>query len=532
MTFSKKIFALFLSSFFILLFFNINIASAEVTCCGCQGSSRTFNPIIGSYTTGSTHTDFHCTEDTSESCEDVCERLDGGSGWRQIAGVRATGEVVTCCECEDDTRLCNAANRTCDTLCGDHGFEDGGTWKREPSTTSNNEEESSYEVELIPPTLNVDIPGTTNLFGGATIEGEEGKRYFFLPWIGQYAGALYRYILSVIGILAAVVIIFAGAMWMTAGGNAERIKRAQEYVFGAVVGLVIAFGSYLLLYTINPDLVKFGAMKLRIVERIDFEYDLSTTTGFTGGAFGSGMSGSWICRNRETREIPETPPTGECPVEFTVDPTMQDPNREERTRQFVDGIRGQLTGNTRDKVVQAAKAAVRCGVHFGSCGRGVGIINALAGVRETNIDDCLEDPRHDCSWGFPMNHISTSQRNEISLAHCYPATRRYPANTPPGCLTGTEAVTAAYQRLSRDYGSSWPDAWTDRLQPGDVIVVHNANSDRWGNHAAIFMGWEGNRAKVTEGGYGCFVKSGTICIKDDCNPPVPLIKTFRPVESE
>ena len=188
--------------------------------------------------------------------------------------VRATGEIVTCCECENEgSYVCNGANQTCDTLCSSHGgFTDGSLWRRYPETPATGEttKDEASKVELIPPNLNIDIPGAGNLFGGGGIVKEGEFRYFYLPYIGEYVSALYNYVLGIVGILAVVVIIFAGGIWLTAGGSPERIKTAQEYIFGAVTGVVLAFGSYLILYTINPDLVRFDAMKVKVIENIPF----------------------------------------------------------------------------------------------------------------------------------------------------------------------------------------------------------------------------------------------------------------------
>ncbi len=46
-------------------------------------------------------------------------------------------------------------------------------------------------------------------------------------------------VLSILAILVTILIIFAGFQWMTAGGNEEKIKKAQGALKNAVIGLVI-----------------------------------------------------------------------------------------------------------------------------------------------------------------------------------------------------------------------------------------------------------------------------------------------------
>src|SRR3989339_333179 len=269
----KKTFSIAIFSFIFFSSFLVNIANAEVTCCACTGHRISYSGERGGMrgTSGIDAVEFSCAEG-NPGCETICDR--DNAGWRALEE-HATGEVVTCCKCRDDTRVCANVNQTCssEALCGTTpGFMSGGMWKREPGGEINASAETTKDeaskVELIPPNLNIDIPGAGNLFGGGQIVTEGEERYFYLPYIGEYVSALYNYVLGIVGILAVVVIIFAGGIWLTAGGSPERIKTAQEYIFGAVTGVVLAFGSYLILYTINPDLVRFAAIKIKVVENM------------------------------------------------------------------------------------------------------------------------------------------------------------------------------------------------------------------------------------------------------------------------
>jgi|GEM_PF-1383417 len=92
-----------------------------------------------------------------------------------------------------------------------------------------------------------------------------------IPWIGEYIASIYVLAVSSAGILAAVVLMIAGYIWLTAGGNANQIGTAQKYASGAVVGFVLMLGSYVVLYTINPKLVTFNALHIPIVKKIDLD---------------------------------------------------------------------------------------------------------------------------------------------------------------------------------------------------------------------------------------------------------------------
>jgi uncharacterized BrkB/YihY/UPF0761 family membrane protein len=47
-----------------------------------------------------------------------------------------------------------------------------------------------------------------------------------------------------LGIITVVLIIAAGFMWMFAAGEEEKIKKAQDILKGAILGLVIIMASY------------------------------------------------------------------------------------------------------------------------------------------------------------------------------------------------------------------------------------------------------------------------------------------------
>ena len=57
------------------------------------------------------------------------------------------------------------------------------------------------------------------------------------------------------GILAFAMIVFAGFQYLTSGGNTAQQKDAQERIMNAIIGLVLLFAFYIILYTINPNIL-------------------------------------------------------------------------------------------------------------------------------------------------------------------------------------------------------------------------------------------------------------------------------------
>ncbi len=71
------------------------------------------------------------------------------------------------------------------------------------------------------------------------------------------ATRIVQWVLSFVGVLFLILMIWGGFTWMTASGNEERIKKAQKMVGSAVVGLVIVLSAYVVTVYIGTT---FGAI--------------------------------------------------------------------------------------------------------------------------------------------------------------------------------------------------------------------------------------------------------------------------------
>ncbi|MDD2758448.1 MAG: pilin [Patescibacteria group bacterium] len=61
-------------------------------------------------------------------------------------------------------------------------------------------------------------------------------------------------VLAVIGTIFLVLTIAAGVMWMTAGGNEEKITKARNIIVAAVIGLIIVLSAYTITYFVGSRL--------------------------------------------------------------------------------------------------------------------------------------------------------------------------------------------------------------------------------------------------------------------------------------
>jgi len=78
-----------------------------------------------------------------------------------------------------------------------------------------------------------------------------------IQFIGKFIQGIYQYGIGIIGILAVVGLMIGGTIWTISGGNKTRVEEAKSWIVSSLTGLILALTSYMILTTINPDLVNF-----------------------------------------------------------------------------------------------------------------------------------------------------------------------------------------------------------------------------------------------------------------------------------
>lgn len=141
--------------------------------------------------------------------------------------------------------------------------------------------EEKLPFQAIAPKPEVDIP-TLKPFTTTTIK-PDSEGYIYIPFLGQYIAAIFRWSLLIAGIIASVLIMFGGFVYMTSGGNAQRAKEGKERAAQALLGLILLLASYSILYIFNPDLVSFKSLKIQVIERIDVPEDFEAMPTPSGG---------------------------------------------------------------------------------------------------------------------------------------------------------------------------------------------------------------------------------------------------------
>ncbi len=121
-------------------------------------------------------------------------------------------------------------------------------------------------IKIVPPVLSVSIPG----FGKfSEVKCDDKNPDCAIPWMAEYLSAIFEYSIKIIGILAIIVIMLGGIIWLTAAGSKERLGQAMNFIKGGILGIVIALCSWALLFILNPNLVILKSININYIENED-----------------------------------------------------------------------------------------------------------------------------------------------------------------------------------------------------------------------------------------------------------------------
>jgi len=84
----------------------------------------------------------------------------------------------------------------------------------------------------------------TAIEGQLKAAAEEGAGYSSPQDPRTTAAVIIRGAFGVVGTVFLVLMIYAGAIWMTAGGNDEQVAKAKKIITASVIGFIIVILSY------------------------------------------------------------------------------------------------------------------------------------------------------------------------------------------------------------------------------------------------------------------------------------------------
>jgi hypothetical protein len=134
--------------------------------------------------------------------------------------------------------------------------------------------------------LQVPIPATYDL-ASQTEDFAQGK----VKDLAGYLGVMYNFLISIVGVITAVMMMVGGFQYLTAGGDKSKVDAGKERIKNALVGMVLALSSFLILNTINPDLLVFKVPEIGGVRKVTLD-----VSSIVGGDLGTLCNTNAECR--------------------------------------------------------------------------------------------------------------------------------------------------------------------------------------------------------------------------------------------
>ncbi len=111
------------------------------------------------------------------------------------------------------------------------------------------------------PDFTFQIPiGTTTSISGADITSGKAIAFYintFYPWLVAFAA-----------VLAVLAFTYAGVLWLIAGGDAGKVTESKKVMGSALIGLLLALGSYTFLAMLGSDFVNFKPIRVKPITPI------------------------------------------------------------------------------------------------------------------------------------------------------------------------------------------------------------------------------------------------------------------------
>jgi len=95
--------------------------------------------------------------------------------------------------------------------------------------------------------------GLTKTAGKAGIVGTAGTGAT-PPTLPTVVGGVVGALLSFLGVIFFILMIYGGFMWMTARGNEQQVEKAKQTIGNAIIGLVVVLTAYVITSLITGEL--------------------------------------------------------------------------------------------------------------------------------------------------------------------------------------------------------------------------------------------------------------------------------------
>lgn len=91
--------------------------------------------------------------------------------------------------------------------------------------------------------------------------------------IAKYLAFVYKWLIGLAVVLGVGALTIAGLLWLTARGETKQVDTSRSIVKNTMWGIVLTLCSYVVLYTLNPQLVTFGPLDLDRIKQMKLEIE-------------------------------------------------------------------------------------------------------------------------------------------------------------------------------------------------------------------------------------------------------------------
>lgn len=117
-------------------------------------------------------------------------------------------------------------------------------------------------------TPQVSIPNSEFQQGTAVNVGKASGTKITSDLIGRYVVSFYKWGLTIGGVLAVLMLMAGGLIWLTSAGDSGKIGDAKKMISGSLLGTLLLVGAYFFLNTINPNLINMPAITMDVINKV------------------------------------------------------------------------------------------------------------------------------------------------------------------------------------------------------------------------------------------------------------------------
>ena len=165
------------------------------------------------------------------------------------------------------------------------------------------------EIKFTP---QIGIPGSEFTPDTGVAVGKESGAMITSDLLARYIKAFYSWGLSIIGVIAVLMLMAGGLMWLTSAGDSGKVENAKKMISGSLFGSLLLVGAYFFLNTINPDLARLPAIEMDIITKKSVEALNDAEDGIIDNKdlLPKDINIKWVCMNSSSQSCKDTnPPT-------------------------------------------------------------------------------------------------------------------------------------------------------------------------------------------------------------------------------